>query len=198
MRLIDHDHKLQLRRPEQHKVSRFTIISPSSPLLKRPVATESRSADTFTNLQRQFRGVMDSNRQAVNLPDSLWFRILELLDFRSRVVCERVCRQLNGLLRKPGIWNDIQLTLEQLVGADNREWTKDLRTPAARWTLARMTREIHPPSEDRPSNRTWLHLRGHASCLAEGLSVPWFFALLDAVQMDYSVKLELTGYPRES
>ena len=68
----------------------------------------------------------------MSLPNGAWAIILGKLDFRSQVQCERTCRQLHGLLSRPGLWHHIDLTLEQLVGADNHKLLKDLRSPAAR------------------------------------------------------------------
>lgn len=61
-----------------------------------------------------------------------------------------------------------------------------------RWILARITRELEDP-DNWPSNRTDLHISGHASCIAEGLTVPWFFSKLDADNIDYGLFLELSG-----
>lgn len=40
---------------------------------------------------------------------------------------------------------------------------------------------------------TRLDVKGHASCIAEGLSVPWFFSKLDENNIDYDLDLELNG-----
>ena len=74
----------------------------------------------------------ESKRQAVTLPDSVWFRILNLLDFSEKLVAERVSRQLYGLLKQSGLWHRMDLTLKQLCGPQNDAWHKDLKSPAAR------------------------------------------------------------------
>lgn len=67
-----------------------------------------------------------------DLPESLWYQILDWLDFRDKLSCTMVNRQLHGLLSKPGLWGNIHVTLENLVGNDNERWDKELRSPAAR------------------------------------------------------------------
>lgn len=44
-------------------------------------------------------------------------------------------------------------------------------------------------------NGTHLFVKGHASCIAEGLSLPWFFSMLDEHNIDYDMWLELHGAP---
>ncbi|KAK9804639.1 hypothetical protein WJX73_002611 [Symbiochloris irregularis] len=132
-------------------------------------------------------------QQAIDLPDSVWHLILEKLDFRSLLSCERVNRQLHRLLSKPGLWDEIDLTLEQLVENDNQD--QGLRTPAVRWALARISRDTDRDSDGCFEKGTSLFLEGHASCIAESLSVPYFFSALDALQIDYALGIELSGYP---
>ncbi|KAK9804534.1 hypothetical protein WJX73_005469 [Symbiochloris irregularis] len=79
-------------------------------------------------------------------------------------------RRLDDNHRQAGLQNEVVLS------------------PAARWALARMTR-------DTPGRETHIHLTGHASCIAEGFSVPWFFATLDTCNIDYTLDVELTGFP---
>ena len=67
------------------------------------------------------------------LPNDVWSHVLCKLDFQSNLVCERTCRQLHSLLSQPGLWNNMPLTLEQLLGSDNELLYKDtLTSPAAR------------------------------------------------------------------
>lgn len=72
----------------------------------------------------------------VPLPDDLWICILERLDFRSRLTCERVSRQLYKLLNQRGLWRDMQLSLEELNGSDNDFTFSELVSPAARQETA--------------------------------------------------------------
>ena len=68
------------------------------------------------------------------------------------------------------------------------------RTPAvltklmlSRWSLARMkTGKARSPP-------IYINLKGQASCMAEGLSVPWFFAALQDLNIRYMMDLELFG-----
>ncbi|KAK9795570.1 hypothetical protein WJX73_003460 [Symbiochloris irregularis] len=126
-------------------------------------------------------------RRCLSLPDSVWYRILKASDFKSKVRCERVNRQLNNLLKQPGLWSDIELTLENLVG-DNDSLYKERLSPAARWTLARMS-----TSCARPPFETWIWLSGDARHIVESFSVPCFFALLEERKIDYSLSAILWG-----
>lgn len=68
----------------------------------------------------------------LGLHDDIWSAVLIKLDFRSKLACERVSRQLRGLLRHPALWPSFDLTFEQLVGNDNELLLKDIETPAGR------------------------------------------------------------------
>ncbi|KAK9804645.1 hypothetical protein WJX73_003428 [Symbiochloris irregularis] len=87
----------------------------------------------------------------------------------------------------------MHVTLEKLVGNDNEKWDKELRSPAARWILPRMNRNTECNHAYWTGTR--LFVKGHASCIAEGLSVPWFFSMLDENNIDCFLDLELEGYP---
>ena len=62
-----------------------------------------------------------------------------------------------------------------------------------RWILQRITRDPQRDAAGQPTNRTVLNLEGHASCIAEGLAVPWLFSMLDAAKVDYWLNVELSG-----
>lgn len=63
-----------------------------------------------------------------------------------------------------------------------------------RWALARVGKgERDADYPDYLANGTRLFVKGHASCIAEGLSVPWFFTQLDEKSLDYDLCLELDG-----
>ncbi|KAK9785683.1 hypothetical protein WJX73_005592 [Symbiochloris irregularis] len=85
---------------------------------------------------------------------------------------------------------EIDLTLEQLAGKENGQLWKELKTPAARWTLARMSQSKHVWDYG-----TKINLKGHASCIAEGLTVPWFFTALADKDVPYAMDVDLHGYP---
>ena len=75
----------------------------------------------------------DRQRHSISLPDGIWWLILRKLDFRSKLQCERVSKQLYGLLKGPRLWPEYDLTLEQLVEADhNNTPFHEIKTPAAR------------------------------------------------------------------
>ncbi|KAK9804505.1 hypothetical protein WJX73_000729 [Symbiochloris irregularis] len=100
----------------------------------------------------------------ISLPDGVWTLILYKLPFHSKVCCERVNRQLRGLLRQPASWQKIDVTLEQLVGVSNMLILRSIMTPAGSWILDRIYK-------DESQGVTHINLKGHASCIAEGLSV---------------------------
>ncbi|KAK9812534.1 hypothetical protein WJX73_006779 [Symbiochloris irregularis] len=134
----------------------------------------------------------DRRRPLPSLPDGIWAHILQMLDQRSKVNCDRVNRQLHQLLSRPDLWDSIDLSFEQLVGSHNQQLHKPLQTPAARWVLARMTR----PQQEQ-SSQTTLNLKGTAGCIAEGFTVPWFFSILEERGIAYHLNVELLDYPVE-
>lgn len=83
-------------------------------------------------LQTPQASMSQRSRQPINLPDGCWQLILSKLTFLERVRCERVSRQLRGLLAGPDLWPRFDLSLEHLVGNTNNDWWHDPRTPAAK------------------------------------------------------------------
>ncbi|KAK9791803.1 hypothetical protein WJX73_000097 [Symbiochloris irregularis] len=130
--------------------------------------------------------MVSRKRQLLSLPDGVLYLVLDLLDFRSKVCCELVSRQLYSLLNRPGLWPRIEVTLQQLLGSDDSRAGSLTRTSAARWILARV---------EARGSATHIHLQGAADCIMKGFKVASFFTLLEERSILYSMSAELSGFP---
>ncbi|KAK9812434.1 hypothetical protein WJX73_010252 [Symbiochloris irregularis] len=126
----------------------------------------------------------------LSLPDGVICLILSFLDFQSKVCCEQVNRQLYGLLNHPGLWQQIHVTLEQLLESVDSHPIRAVSTPAARWILSRV-------GQGKSGGASHIHLQGDADCIVKGSRVACFFAALRERNAQYSMSAKLSGLPLE-
>ncbi|KAK9809517.1 hypothetical protein WJX73_007834 [Symbiochloris irregularis] len=149
--------------------------------------------------------IMDTSKRLPSLPDEVWCRVFHKLSFGAKINCERVSRHFHDLLNQSApqrnwnfdhfdlvYWDGLSITVEQLLWSDVPMGQRGNETLATRWLFKRMLRN------HQQGIITDLTLSGAASSTFSQTVLKPFFAKLKENKVQYSLDVELSGYPFDS